>query len=624
MVMATKENLPTKQSRSANTPTGEESKIPAQQPSGLGELAASMADKAEKRLEMVQRTQISPRLGSEKAKESQDKAPRRQSPSPVTRPRRYALELWVEIEIRVGMYAAPNEDSYSVNFTIDAFNRAYPGCTSVYLGEAGHMVAFYGKKANSKAGLIHDEAVVASKAIMEIPTWMGYFARWRVKCVSISEASEIVAGCKRLQKEHLRRACLELQKRFSAMQVDFTLSATARPFQPQVAPHSSNEDERQHPRSGWSGSRPTPGHVSSSPVGRMPFHHPLSSEDEGASSDASRCDRPLCKRCGSRGSRKGQSGSDSDDTRSSLRRRKKKDGFSSKIQIPEFGGKKRHPNDVADAFRQWARCITYYRDYYEDSYLMPLVVSSLKGDASDVFDWSRSVTPGEAQDLSTLLQMLREHYCGSYTFWEQRNMVKNLRQRDREDAMDFMIRVGTSVSNLGKDWKDQLTDEELQSLQYEVSLNGVKEEIRHVLDSEIARHGRLTPHQMYEAVKKYETYVARNKRLEGKSASPHTNHQRAVPQTSGYKPHFHKTTAFAASVEETTDTAPTELGPSLPDKEDHHAVETNQEDDEGLFIPSFLEEALGVMVTSRLRWPALCRLNKNKKGDVSSVSLQIT
>ena len=529
-------------------------------------------------------------------KESQDKTPKRQPPSPVTRPRRYALELWVEIEIRAGMYAAPNEDSYSVDFAIDTLNRAYPGCTGVYLGEAGHMVAFYGKKANSHASLIHDEAVVASKAILEIPTWMGYFARWRVKCVSISEASEIVAGCKRLEKEHLRRACLELQKRFSALQVDSTLSATARPFQPQVAPRSLNEDERQPvypPRSGWSGSRPTPGHVSSSPVGRTPFHHPLSSEDDGASSDASRHDRPLHKRHGSRRSQKSRSGSDSDDTRSSLRRRKKKDGFSSKIQIPEFGGKKGHPNDVVDAFRQWAWCITYYHDYYEDSYLMPLVVSSLKGDASDVFDWSRSVTPGEAQDLSTLLQMLREHYCGSYTFWEQRNMVENLCQRDREDAMDFMIRVGTSVSNLGKDWKDQLTEEELQSLQYEVSLNGVKEEIWHVLDSEIARHGRLTPHQMYKAVKKYETYVAHNKCLKGKSASPHTNHQRAVPQTSGYKPRFHKTTAFVASVEETTDSAPTESGPSLPDEEDHHAAETNQEDDEGLFIPSFLKEALG-------------------------------
>ena len=185
------------------------------------------------------------------------------------------------------------------------------------------MVAFYGKKANSKAGLIHDEAVVASKAILEIPTWMGHFARWRVKCVSISEAGEIVAGCKRLEKENLRRARLELQKRFSAMQVDSTLSATARPFQPQAALHSLNEDEEQPvypPRSGWSGSHPTPGPVSSSLVGRMPFHHPLSSEDEGASSNASHCDWPLPKRCGSRGSRKSRSGGDSNDTCSSGRR----------------------------------------------------------------------------------------------------------------------------------------------------------------------------------------------------------------------------------------------------------------------------------------------------------------
>ena len=80
VIMATKENLPTKQSRSANTPTGEESKIPAQQPSGLGELATSMAAEAEKRLEAVPRAQISPQLGSEKVKECQDKAPRRHHP----------------------------------------------------------------------------------------------------------------------------------------------------------------------------------------------------------------------------------------------------------------------------------------------------------------------------------------------------------------------------------------------------------------------------------------------------------------------------------------------------------------------------------------------------------------
>ena len=144
---------------------------------------------------------------------------------------------------------------------------------------------------------------------------------------------------------------------------------------------------------------------------------------------------------------------------------------------------------------------------------MPLVVSSLTGDAPDVFDWILSLNPGNTQDLTTLLQMLREHYCGSLTFRDQRNTIKNLRQRPQEAAIDFIIRVGTSVSNLGKDWKDKLMDKDLQSLQYEVSLNGVQEEIRHILDSEIAKNGgKLTPQQMYEAVKRYETYVACNKR----------------------------------------------------------------------------------------------------------------
>ena len=224
---------------------------------------------------------------------------------------------------------------------------------------------------------------------------------------------------------------------------------------------------------------------------------------------------------------------------------------------------------------------------------MPLVMSCLTGDASDVFDWTRSVSPGGAQDLSELLQMLGEHYYGSFTFQELRNMVENLRQGAREDATDFMIRVGSSVGNLAKDWKDQIMEAELKSLQYEVSLNGVREEIQHVLDSKITRHGQLTLHQMYEAVKKYKTYVAHNKRLEEKSTSPHVGHQRTVAQTSGYKPCFHKTTAFAASVEETPDPALSELGPCLPEDEDHLGGEPTLGGDEVLYIPSFLEEVLG-------------------------------
>ena len=173
----------------------------------------------------------------------------------------------------------------------------------MYLGVAGHMLAFYGKKTNPRAGLLLSQAVAASKAIANIPTWMGYFARWRVGCISISKASEILAGCKRIEKENLRRAHWELQNRFSSMQLDSTLSATARPFQPQAAPQSSREDDapRTYPvRHGLAGSSPTPGCAAGSPVGRaFPSHH-QSSDDDGVSTDTSISDGPSRRRCGSR------------------------------------------------------------------------------------------------------------------------------------------------------------------------------------------------------------------------------------------------------------------------------------------------------------------------------------
>ena len=238
-------------------------------------------------------------------------------------------------------------------------------------------------------------------------------------------------------------------------------------------------------------------------------------------------------------------------------------------------------------------CITYYHDYYEDSYLMPLVVSSLTGDTSNVFDWILSLNPGNTQDLTTLLQMLREHYCGSLTFREQRNTIKNLHQKPQEAAIDFLIRVGTSVSNLGKDWKDKLTDKELQSLQYEISLNGVQEEIRHILNSEIAKNGgKLTPQHMYEAVKRYETYVACNKRLKGKGASLSTSQPKAAGYTLGYKLRFHKTMAFAATIAESEADSPGHHESYSQEGADPFGAASSQEDDEGLFNSNYLEEAL--------------------------------
>ena len=75
----------------------------------------------------------------------------------------------------------------------------------------------------------------AGRAVSELPTWMGYAAKWKVRCVSLAEAKEILAGCKRLEKEHLRRERLHFQERLTSMPQFTNLSANAAPFQPQAA-----------------------------------------------------------------------------------------------------------------------------------------------------------------------------------------------------------------------------------------------------------------------------------------------------------------------------------------------------------------------------------------------------
>ena len=97
---------------------------------------------------------------------------------------------------------------------------------------------------------------------------------------------------------------------------------------------------------------------------------------------------------------------------------------------------------------------------------------------------------------------------------------------------------------------------------------------------------------MYEAVKRYETYVAHNKRLKGKGTSLCASQQKATGHTSGYKQRFHKTMAFAATNAESEDDGPCRQESSSQEGADPFGAESSQEDDEGLFIPSYLEEAL--------------------------------
>ena len=212
--------------------------------------------------------------------------------------------MWVEIETSPGVYSTPKDDSYSVDFAIDTINHTYPGCTGMYLDVAGHMLAFYGKKTNPRAGLFHNQGIIASKAIADIPTWMGYFAKWRVRCVSVSEASEILVGCKRLEKENWRRARWDLQNRLSSMRLNSTLSATARPFQPQATlPLALVDDTPQdYPaRNGLTRGSPTTGLTTGSPMRRAPVNHCYTSDKEGVSTDISTSEKSLRKRHGGRG-----------------------------------------------------------------------------------------------------------------------------------------------------------------------------------------------------------------------------------------------------------------------------------------------------------------------------------
>ena len=207
-----------------------------------------MVAETDRRLEAIQRAQVGSLVGADKAKEPQEKIPKKLSPTLATQPKKYALEMWVEIETSPGMYSTPEDNSYSIDFVIDTINRTYPSCTGMYLDVAGHMLAFYGKKTNPRAGLLHDQGVVASKAMADIPSWMGYPAKWRVRCVSVSEASEILAGCKRPE------------------QGSPTMSITAGP-----------------------------------PVGRALLNHRYTSDEEAVSTDTATSWKSLHKRHGGRG-----------------------------------------------------------------------------------------------------------------------------------------------------------------------------------------------------------------------------------------------------------------------------------------------------------------------------------
>ena len=337
------------------------------------------------------------------------------------------------------------------------------------------------------------------------------------------------------------------------------------------------------------------------PLREAPTRALYATNEEGTTTDTSAPSRRPERRWGSHGGRRrSASGSQTDSSSAALvisasgkRKKKKKVGVTTKVAIPEFAGKVGH-SDPATACRMWVCSITYYRNYYEDSYLMPLVVASVKNNAAGMFDFAKSLYPGDEageEDLGQILQKMREHYCGAFTFKEQHNSVENLKQGDSKDTADFLVRVTNTVDGLGKDWKGLLTRQELETLQYEVFLNGVNKDVQHVLDSEVVKHGQMTPKHMYMAVRCFNTYVARKDQLDGRGTVP-AHPKGHVPAAPHYKPQLRKTTAFRVMAMESAPSPGEGSDPGSTGEEESDGSGEEGEGAGGLFLPNFLGEAL--------------------------------
>ena len=213
------------------------------------------------------------------------------------------------------------------------------------------------------------------------------------------------------------------------------------------------------------------------------------------------------------------------------------------------------------------------------------MITSLKGDATGVFDWVRH-NHHDTSDLGLIMEKIQNHYCSTLTFHEQQNMVENMRQASNEGAADFLVRVSNAVQTLNKDWKNHMTGDEMDTLQYEVSLNGVN-----VLDSEAAKYGELEPAQMYNVVKCYEVYLSQNKHLQVKGSYP--SQPKAPQQTprTTYKPQYHKTTAFAVATVDQQEMGSEPAGSDAEGGMETEDAEAASEEAGGTYLPEFLSDS---------------------------------
>ena len=94
----------------------DETVTPFSHPIGLTELTASLEalnTEVDKRSTVVHHTQTSSASAANEIPGSPDtRDPKKTSPTPTHRPKRYALEMWLEVEVGLRLFVPPEDDSY--------------------------------------------------------------------------------------------------------------------------------------------------------------------------------------------------------------------------------------------------------------------------------------------------------------------------------------------------------------------------------------------------------------------------------------------------------------------------------------------------------------------------------
>ena len=125
-----------------------------------------------------------------------------------------------------------------------------------------------------------EQSTEACKLISSFPIWMGYVAKIKASAISLQEANDMIVGLKRLDKEDLKKAHMELHHRLSSWRLRNTgsnLSAMAQPFV--LLATSSKTAVR--PLGAVNAPAPMP-----LPPPADPVTHPLyTSEDKGATTE---------------------------------------------------------------------------------------------------------------------------------------------------------------------------------------------------------------------------------------------------------------------------------------------------------------------------------------------------